>query len=153
MPIMSPREAQHYGVAAIGSAGRFTVEILETTDNPAARLMSIDAGGWSLCFALVERGDAQVLSFLRKHAGRRVVFSELVIGSFLGAPVVLIKDDEFSDRFYLRAFANGHLLEFVLTADALTEFTEAVAQIGPANGIQPIHSETKRTSSADGSSR
>jgi hypothetical protein len=149
---MSPREAQHYGVAAIGSAGRFTVEILETTDNPNARLMSIEAGGWSLCFALAERGTAQVLSFLRVHAGR-VVFSELAIGSFLGAPVILIKDDEFPDRFYLRVFANGHLLEFVLTADALTEFTEAVAQIGPANGIQPIHSETKRTSSADGPPR
>ena len=128
MTIMSPREAQHYGVAAIGSAGRFTVEILETTDNPATRLMSIEAGGWSLCFALAERGDAQALSFLREHAGQ-AVFSELVIGSFLGAPVVLIKDDEFPDRFYLRAFANGHLLEFVLTADALTEFTDAVAQV------------------------
>ena len=127
MTIMSPREVQHYGVAAIGSAGRFTVEIIETTDNPAARLMSIEAGGWSLCFALVERGDAQVLSFIREHTGR-VVFSELAIGSFLGAPVVLIKDDEFPDRFYLRAYADGHLLEFVLVADALTEFTDAVAQ-------------------------
>jgi len=93
MPLC-PREAQHYGVAAIGSAGRFTVEILETTDNRPPELMSIEAGSWSLCFRIWLNMRCTGLSFLREHAGR-VVFSDWLSVPFLGAPVVLIKDDEF----------------------------------------------------------
>ena len=124
---MLPHAAQHYGVAAVGSAGRFTVEILEAADRPAARLMSIEAGEWSICFVLADHGETRLLAFLLEHTGH-AMFSVLTIGSFLGAPVVLIKDDEFADRFCLRAFAEGHLLEFVLAADRLAEFTKAVAQ-------------------------
>jgi hypothetical protein len=126
---MLPGRGQPYGVAATGTAGRFVIEILEIADGTAASLMSIEAGAWSLCFALDDDGNtAQILSFLREHTGR-VRFSELVIGSFFDAPMVLIKDSEFPDRFWLRAFADGHLLEFVLAADTLTEFTDALAQV------------------------
>lgn len=120
MPDKSPKP--HYGLAAIGKAGRFTVEILE--DGNACRLMSIETDSWSFSFALGEDDLARILTHLQ---GRREV-AELRIGVFLGAPVVLIQDDEFSDRYFLRTFKDGHLLEFVLAADTLKQFTEAVTQ-------------------------
>ena len=65
--------------------------------------MGINARAWSFRFALSSRDDvARRLSFLREHTGR-LVFSELVVGSFHSAPVRLIKDDEFADRFWFRA--------------------------------------------------
>jgi hypothetical protein len=54
------------------------------------------------------------------------VLSELVVGSYLGAPVLLVKDSD--NRFWLRAFRDGEMVEFVLVADDLMEFTGAVAQ-------------------------
>jgi len=45
------------------------------------------------------------------------------------APVSLVKDDEFADRFWLRVYGDGPMAEFVLAADDLTEFTVAVAQV------------------------
>ena len=78
--------------------------------------------------AMPARDDvARILSFLREHTGL-LVFSELVVGSFHGAPVRLIKDHEFADRFWIRAFGDGDMVEFVLAADDLNEFTDAVAQ-------------------------
>jgi hypothetical protein len=64
-----------------------------------------------------------MLSFLQQHTGQLIV-----IGSFQGAPVSLIKDDEFADRFWLRASGAGQMVEVVLAADDLAEFTDAVAQ-------------------------
>lgn len=52
----------------------------------------------------------------------------MVAGSFYGTPVRLIKDNEFADRFWLRASGGGDMVEFVFTANSLTEFTNAVTQ-------------------------
>ena len=113
---------EHYGVLAIGRSGRFTVEILEA--RAGARLMSIEADGWSLTFALNEHRLADILTHLR-GGGQS---AKLQAGIFLGAPVILIRDNEFSDRYFLRAYKEGHLLEFVLAAEQLAQFTAAVAQ-------------------------
>ena len=119
---------RHYGAAGVGSSSRFDVAIDEAVDDANHLQMSIEARGWSFRFALSTRDDAALmLSFLREHTGR-VAFAEVVVGSFLGTPVSLIKDDEFSDRFYLRAFAGDQLLSFVLAADDLTGFADALAQ-------------------------
>jgi len=40
--------------------------------------------------------------------------SEIVVGSFHDVPVRLIKDDEFADRFWFRAYGGGPMVEFVL---------------------------------------
>src|SRR5262245_32538503 len=107
---MSPHPPKNYGAAAVGSTSRFDVEIDEALDDSNDTQMSISARGWSFCFALSARDDvARMLSFLRKHTGRSV-FSELAVGSFHGAPVRLIKDDEFADRFWLRAHGDGQMV-------------------------------------------
>lgn len=125
---MSAIPPKHYGLAAVGGTSRFDVEIDEANDDPNDVQMSITTRGWSFCFRLSARADvSRMLSFLREHTGH-LVFSELVIGSFHGAPVLLVKDREFADRFWLRAHRDGQEVEFVLAADDLPQFTDAVAQ-------------------------
>jgi len=125
---MSAIPPKHYGATAVGRTSRFGVVIDEAIDDPNCVQMDITARGWSFRFSLSTRDDvSRILSFLREHTGS-VVLSELVVGSFSDAPVLLIKDSEFADRFWLRAFRGDQMVEFVLAADDLTEFTDAVAQ-------------------------
>ena len=119
---------KHYGLAALGKTSRFVLEIDEVLDESNDTQMSIGTRSWTFRFALSARNDvARMLSFLREHTGR-LEFSEIVVGSFHDAPVRLVKDDEFADRFWIRAYGDGPMVEFVLAADDLTEFTDAVAQ-------------------------
>jgi len=125
---MSATSPKQYGAAAVGRTSRFDVEIDEALRDATDLQMSIGTHSWTFRFALSARDDvARILSFLREHTGR-LVFSELAVGSFNGAPVLLVKDDEFVDRFWLRARGVGQMVEFALAADDLVEFTEAVAQ-------------------------
>jgi len=125
---MSADPPKNYGLAAVGSTGRFDVEIDEVVEDASQTQMSIHTPTWSFRFSLTERSIvARILSFLREQAGR-LMFSEIVVGSFCDAPVRFIKDDEFGDRFFLRAHGEGQLVDFVLAADELREFTDAVAQ-------------------------
>jgi hypothetical protein len=106
----------------MGTAGQFTVEILE--DRAASRMLSIEADSWAFSFALGEHDPAKMLTHLRGHG----LASEQHVGAFCGAPVMLIKDAEFSDRYFLRAVRDGDLLEFVLAAEGLAPLTDALAQ-------------------------
>jgi|SRR6185503_8113274 hypothetical protein len=126
---MSAVPPKSYGAAAVGCTAQFDVEIDEALDDPNDLQMGINTRQWSFRFCLSARSDvARMLSFLREHTGR-VEFAELVVGSFHGARVVLVKDNEFADRFWLRALGACQLAEFVLAAEAVTEFTEAIAQV------------------------
>jgi hypothetical protein len=126
--LMSTNPPKGYGAAAVGKTSRFDVVIDEALEDASDIQMSISTRSWSFHFALSGRDDvARMLSFLREQTGR-LVFSEIAVGSFHGARVLLIKDDEFAERFWLRAHGVGHMVEFVLAADDLLEFTDAVAQ-------------------------
>jgi len=119
---MTRNPLQQYGLVAIGRAGHLTVEVLE--NRAASRLLSIEADRWAFSFALGEHDPAKILTHLQGHS----TSSELTVGEFCGVPVTLIRDDEFSDRYFLRAFRDGDLLEFVLAADDLAQFRDALAQ-------------------------
>src|SRR5688572_12124337 len=110
---MSATPQKHYTAAAVGKTSRFDVEIDAAVDDSDIQ-MSIGTRSWTFRFALSARDDvARILSFLREHTGR-LKFSELAVGSFHGVPVRLIKDDEFADRFWIRAYGDGVMVEFVL---------------------------------------
>ena len=97
---MSAIPPKHYGAAGVGSTSRFDVEIDEALDDASDLQMSIRTRSWTFRFALSAREDvAQILSFLLEHTGR-LEFSEIVVGSFHGASVVIVKDREFADRFW-----------------------------------------------------
>ncbi len=125
---MSVNQTKNYGLAAVGSAGRFDVDVDENFEDPCDIQLAIRTPMWQFRFKLSERGTVeQIHSFLRLKTGA-LEFSELIAGTFHNAPVRFIKDDEFGDRFFLRAHGQGQLVDFVLAGNEIKEFTEAIKQ-------------------------
>jgi hypothetical protein len=119
--------AGEYGVSALGSVGGFTLEILNRADGDW--LLSIEAPSW--CFAFGIAGPTYVSDlekFLRSGAGQ-TEFSELVVGLLGGVAVRFIKDDEFSDRLFIRAANHGLIVEFTIAGATAIEFTNAVSAV------------------------
>jgi len=127
-------QADSFGLAALGKAGAFTVEVLSRPDG--GWLLSIESPTWCFDFALAGPATVgELAAFFRMHAGR-TGFSELVIGSFGGSHVRVVKDDEFADRFFLRAAGGGMLVEFTLVDPAAQEFAAALAKAAAEFGAE-----------------
>ena len=118
--------ANTFACEAFGKAGTFTVEVLRSSDGTL--LMSIESPVWNFHFKLASPAAlGELAGFLRSYV-RRTEFAELVIGSFCGASVVIVKDDEFDDRVILRALCDGALVYFKMVGSATEDFVSAVAQ-------------------------
>lgn len=119
-------DANSYGLAALGKTGVFTVELLN--GSAGELLLSVESPAWDFCFELASRATPGALSvFLGSQLGR-TEFAELPLGSFGGVSVRLVKDDEFEDRFFLRASGGGSSVEFTLVGAGVRDFTSAVRQ-------------------------
>ncbi len=130
---MSGTDIPSFGLAALGKAGAFTVEVLSRPDG--GWLLSVASPDWCFDFALTSPvAVGELAAFFRLHTGQ-TGFSELVIGSFDGAVVRMVKDDEFADRFFLRAVGVGSLVEFTLAGAAAQEFAAAVAEAAAEFGV------------------
>ena len=137
-------DAATWALEAVGRAGQVTVEVMA---GAGGRVLSIDAPGWALDFRLPVGGVAHVAAFLRTNAGR-AEFAECVAGSFLGCPVWLINDAEFSDRLWLRVFSDGQLANFPLIGEVAGWFVTAFAEVA---GSVEQNADPDRVSSSDGS--
>jgi hypothetical protein len=118
----------------MGKAGEFTVEVLGRPD--VGWQLSVESSNW--CFAFnMDRpcAVAELANFLRSNAGREE-FAELTVGSFGGASVRVVKDDEFAERFFLRASDGGLLVEFELIGGIMREFAVAVAEAAAEFGAE-----------------
>lgn len=119
-------EPTSFGVASLGMDGVFTIEVLRGPDE--RWLLSVESPSWCFDFDLAAtRVVAELADFLSSRYGR-LEHSELVIGSFGSTAVRLVKDDEFADRFFLRASGSGSLVEFTLCGTAIHEFAAAVTE-------------------------
>src|SRR3569623_2100245 len=106
----------------------FDVEIDEAQDGSGNLQLDISAPAWAFRFNVTARQDLDhIVRFLREQMGR-LVFSELVAGSFCGARVMLVKDSEFADRFWLRVFGQGLMVECTLVGSQAAELATAIAQ-------------------------
>ena len=114
------------GLAASGKGGGFTVEVLS---RPAGGWsLSVESPAWCVEFELAAPGTVgELAAFLRSHAGR-AGFAELAVGTLGGLTVRVVKDDEFADRFFLRAAGGGLLVEFTLADGIECDFAQAVAE-------------------------
>ncbi|MDB5335263.1 MAG: hypothetical protein JWN70_882 [Planctomycetaceae bacterium] len=116
----------NFGLAALGTSGDFTVEVLCRSDDEY--FLSVESRLWSFGFQLVDRSTVHQLGvFLRTHAGR-TAFADLVVGDFGGEMVRIIKDDEFPDRFFLRAAGGGALIDFTFINGSADDFAVAVVE-------------------------
>lgn len=100
-----------WGLSAYGRSGEVEVSINEIISGERRQFsMEISVPGTQICFRIRDLNTAsELFSFLRDHQNRKI-FAEIEAGE-MGVPVFLVKDDEFVDRFFLRA--QDHLtLEF-----------------------------------------
>jgi hypothetical protein len=119
-------DANSYGLAATGKAGDFTVEVLNGSEG--RWWLSIASPAWCFDFELANRTVVSELGvFLRRYTGR-TEFADLVLGSFGGWSVRIIKCDEFEDRLFLCAGGDGSLVDFTLVGPATQDFATAVQQ-------------------------
>ena len=119
-------QADSYGLAALGKAGVFTVMVQSRPDGRWS--LYVESPAWCFAFELVGPGAvAELAAFLRSRTGH-AEFAELVVGSFGGVPVWMVKDDESADRFFLRAAGGGLLVDLTLIGGTAQEFADAVAE-------------------------
>ena len=73
-------------------------------------LLQLSGARWELFFEIEgEETALELCAFAREHANREV-FAEHPIGTFHSAEVLLVKDSEFADRFWLRIRGAGQKL-------------------------------------------
>ena len=120
-------------------------------------LLSIAAGFSVIAFRLIRRSHTQ--SGLLSPISLRVWGSFFAVGSaFVLVDAIVTKKWLAVPHYWVAACASGSmaLAAFALArrrARSGASRTEISQQCGPANGSQPIRSETNRTSSAAGSRR
>lgn len=114
-----------WGAAAVGSSGEVTVELDEATSGPERWRLTVTTSRWHLRFEVATPlAMEQLLEFIRAHNGG-TAFATLPLGTFLGAPVVLRKDDEYPDRFFL-VLEGEQIAFFNLSGDELYDLTAAI---------------------------
>ena len=115
-----------FGLAASGKAGGFTVEVLSRPTGGWS--LSVESSLWCVEFELATPGTVgELAAFLHSHSGR-AGFAERAVGMLGGLTVRVVKDDEFTDRFFLRAAGGGLLVEFTLAGGIEGDFAQAVAE-------------------------
>src|SRR4051794_17169650 len=103
-----------WGSAACGCHGGIEIDLHEPVAHDGPWHLQISGKGWEFIFDVAGANTARDLSqFVKKHADRKV-FSECRVGSFQAAEVVLVKDSEFSDRFWLRIRGEGQMTEVTI---------------------------------------
>lgn len=119
-------DINHYSCEAFAKAGTFTVEVLSRPGDKWS--LSIESPTWDFTFELVNRDTlGELAGFLRSFTGR-AEFAELLIGSFCGASVQIVKCDEFVDRLILRALGDDVLVYFTMVGGVTDDFVCVVLQ-------------------------
>lgn len=124
---MEDRAQPSWGAAAIGSSGEVAVELDEATSGPERWRLAVTTPNWHLRFEFAgPQAMEHCLKFIRAHNGR-TAFATLPLGTFHGAPVVLRKDDEYPDHFFLVLEGEQTAL-FTLAGDELNDLMTALQQ-------------------------
>jgi hypothetical protein len=88
--------------------------------------LQISGNGWECVFNVSNADAARDFSaFVKNHANRKL-FVEHRVGSFQGADVVVVKDSEFADRFWLRIRGAGEMVELTFQAENAVALEKAL---------------------------
>jgi hypothetical protein len=99
--------AHEWGLAAVGRHGSISIDLDEPIGRDGSWRLQINGNGWEFIFDVAGPSVARAFSaFVTEHANR-TIFAEHRVGSFQAAEVVIVKDSEFGDRFWLRIRGAG----------------------------------------------
>jgi hypothetical protein len=118
-----------WGLAAFGRHGSIEVSLDEPVGHDGSWQLQISGKGWEFIFDLAGPDTARGLSaFVKDHADRKV-FAEYRVGSFQTADVVIVKDSEFADRFWLRIRGGGQMAEVTIQDEDAVAFEKALEDL------------------------
>jgi hypothetical protein len=123
------KNANKWGLAALGRHGRIQIHLDEPSTGDRPWHLQIGGKEWQFAFEVAGANAARDLSaFVKQHAGRSV-FAEHHLGSFHTADVVVVKDSEFADRFWLRIRGEGQMAEITIQAEDAVAFGKALEDL------------------------
>lgn len=108
-----------FGLAGNGRSGSIAIALDEPTNDDGPWSLQISGKGWWFRFDVAGSNAAREATiFVREHLNREI-FAEHRLGTFQSADVILVKDSEFADRFWLRVRGAGQMAEVTIwDADA-----------------------------------
>ena len=117
-----------WGCAAVGRCGDASIDLDEAISVPDRWELTIELSRFYLRFAVP---GPSVVTQLRKFLDRYVnqtTSGELSLGTLGSANVVIVKDDECLDRFWLRVLADDGAVDQTLLGDVVSDLIGAVQQ-------------------------
>jgi hypothetical protein len=121
--------AHHWGAAAVGRHGSIEAGLLEPVGHEGPWLLQLSGKDWHFAFGVSGANAVRELSrFVKEHAEREV-FAEYRVGSFQAAEVLVVKDSEFADRFWLRVRGVEQMAEVTIQAEDAIAFGKALEDL------------------------
>jgi hypothetical protein len=132
------RENENLDLALLanGSSGGWDVSVDETTSDPTRWFIQIESPT-AYCNFEVRSPEMvhKVLDFLEGHEAPEHLHARsannngsLVLGKYPKTPVILIRDDEYSDRYFLVIGPDAALVRLSIAGKDLKALTEALRQ-------------------------
>jgi hypothetical protein len=121
------RPKQHWGLLALGRSGQIEIDVDQTCVGKEMFTLEISSRSWSLRCQIRQPEVIRVMaSFLAE--GKR---DTMTIGTLGGMPVLLRRDREFADRFFIVVASGGHgdRLQFTVAGDSeVSDLSTALLQ-------------------------
>jgi len=118
-----------WGLAAFGRHGSIETHLHEPIGHEGPWQLQIRGKDWEVIFDVIGANAARELAaFVRKHAGGNE-FAEYRVGSFRAVDVLVVKDSEFADRFWLRIRGGTLLVELTIQAEDAVSFGKALESL------------------------
>ncbi len=119
----------NWGLAAIGRCADVSIDVDEAVSGPERWQMSIDLPQFQFRFTIPAPAIVGgFCDFLQQQLNHKTT-GELPLGTLGNADVSIIKDDEFMDRFFLLAAADGGAVRHTLTGDVVINLIVALRQV------------------------
>jgi len=130
---------ESFCLLANGTSGQWEVAIDESTSGANRWLAQIEGPSVSFCFEIPSVDIVgQILQFLDSHcvAGNHAVGNSearnnsLVISKSNKSPIILVKDDEYLDRFFLVVgLMESPIVRFILAGPDVVQIANALRQV------------------------
>jgi hypothetical protein len=120
---------KEFGLAAYGVSGKWEISLHQAIDSPES--YSITFNGPEIELSVFISGIkilTEVLSFLERSKGKKH-FEEIEIGHDSATSVKIIKDDEFSDRYYINLASSENRLIITLWDKDIDQIILALTQL------------------------
>jgi len=122
-------DTRSFGLAGVGRSGNISIDLDEPTNDDGPWRLQISGKGWEFVFDVAGPTVAhEATVFVREHSNREI-FAEHRLGTFQTADVILVKDSELPDRFWLRIRGTGQMVEATIWDEDAPALLEALEQV------------------------